>query len=639
MPGERAGAPRRRRSAARPARHRTLAALLGLVLLLSGCAMMPEQGGVSTVDDGDSTDQEAQVRVFGVPPEEGESPRQLTVGFLEAITADEVEYETARLYLSAQARDNWDPEASVVVLSESPKVATTEPSEDRYEVTLTGTRVATLDRKHAYTPSTEPEGTNWESRLVFVKDPQQDGEWRIDELPDALVLNQTDFARIYRSVNLYFFAEPDVGAERVSGDQHLLVPDPVFLRRRIEPESSMVKALVESGPTDWLAPVAESAFPEGSTVVGDVAMPDDEPGAVTVVVGGGAADADAGACTRMAAQILFTLSKQAAGHRIEEVRLQTPDGDQGETRPLCRLDTGDAAEYDPARAAGTGEDAYYVDDEGLVQRLGGNQRTAGPLDGVLGDGVLSVGTVAVSRDTRRTAVVSQDGRELWVVDTDGVVLPKEPALRSSAPAADQGFATPSWDADGNLWVVDRDPADPRVMVLLDGRVPVRVDVAGVVAQGPEGDARVLDARVAADGVRLALLVQRGDRTSVELGRVERSMTTEETVVRVARLRPVAPHLTVTSSVSWAGESRLLVMGKEEGGVTQLSYVDTDGSWDFAVQLPTFDGLAGAAASQNENLPLLAYSVATAEEPSRVYRLNEGAWRQVNPPGSSPVYPG
>ena len=70
--------------------------LVALVLLLSGCASMPDDGTVDHVDSSHRADPDSQVRVFGVSPQKGERPQQIVRGFLEATTSDEATFSTAK---------------------------------------------------------------------------------------------------------------------------------------------------------------------------------------------------------------------------------------------------------------------------------------------------------------------------------------------------------------------------------------------------------------------------------------------------------------------------------------------------------------------------------------------------------------
>ncbi|MEK8171154.1 GerMN domain-containing protein [Streptomyces sp. M19] len=165
---------------------------------------------------------------------------------------------------------------------------------------LSGKQLATVDAKHAY----EPHERAYEERIHVSK---VGSEWRIDSLPQGLVLGEADFRRIYRSVNRYYFAElgPDAAGSRFGED--VLVADPVYLRGRIDLVTSTVKALLD-GPTNWLDPVVSTAFPTG-TALGRASqkLTLDDSNGLTVRLSDKATHVDQARCQRMAAQLLFTV--------------------------------------------------------------------------------------------------------------------------------------------------------------------------------------------------------------------------------------------------------------------------------------------------------------------------------------------
>ena len=72
------------------------------------------------------------------------------------------------------------------------------------------------------------------SRTLSLGLVQEDGEWRIDEVPDALIVPDSWFDDWYQRVSLYFF---DPTAE-------VLVPEPVFVPRGDQFASSLVRGLL-----------------------------------------------------------------------------------------------------------------------------------------------------------------------------------------------------------------------------------------------------------------------------------------------------------------------------------------------------------------------------------------------------------
>ncbi len=131
-----------------------------------------------------------------------------------------------------------------------------------------------------------------------------------------------------------------------------------------------------------------------------------------------------------------------------------------------------------------------------------------------------------------------------------------------------------------------------------------------------------------------MLISEDGRTTLELGRIERSGTGNGTRVEVDGLRPVAPQLEHVSAASWAGGSRLVVVGRPQDGVEQLQYVTTDGSQaQTPASVPGLNDVTGVAQSEDETQPLLAQTA------DGIARLEDDQWKLVPGGGSEPFYPG
>ncbi|WP_345706129.1 hypothetical protein [Kitasatospora paranensis] len=118
--------------------------------------------------------------------------------------------------------------------------------------------MAELDEARSYRVSADP---SYQQKFTFVKQTEgaDKGEWRIDRLPDGLIVDQTNFKNAYRAVHRYFFASSDPSAEGAAAAAAVMVPDPIYLRRRTDPLTAAAKALV-AGPSRWLAPAVHTAF-------------------------------------------------------------------------------------------------------------------------------------------------------------------------------------------------------------------------------------------------------------------------------------------------------------------------------------------------------------------------------------------
>lgn len=106
-------------------------------------------------------------------------------------------------------------------------------------------------------------------------------------------------------------------------------------------------------------------------------------------------------------------------------------------------------------------------------------------------------------------------------------------------------------------------------------------------------------------------------------------------ISVEDLRQAAPQLTDVTAISWSGRSRLVVVGKEEGGVQQVRYVQADGSTSASGSLPGVNQVQSVAAADDELLPLMAETVGDG-----IVKLSPGDnWQTVLKQGTSLVYPG
>ncbi|MEW2517651.1 LpqB family beta-propeller domain-containing protein [Actinacidiphila alni] len=595
--------------------------VVGAALLLAGCASMPSSGEVRKVGQGQHADVDSQVRVFPSAPHRGESASDIVNGFMEATTSDETDFATAEKYLTKALQKTWDPTAKITVLTSSaqPKEASVTGSgrkESSVIVDLTGTKAAVVDAKHTYTP----EAGAYDASFRLVK---ENNEWRIDDLDDGLVISQQDFSRIYHPVNMYYFASLGPDTQRAGGADKTLVADPVFLRNQSDSVVSTVSTLL-GGPSKWLAPVVSTAVPKGVRLYDKAAdrgvtLDDSQHLKVRLDATAQRLGGEPG-CTRLAAQLFTTVQDQSVP-KLAAVDLAAADG-----RSVCSLGKDQAAAYGAQNLVGSSERQYYIGAQPhrLLALSSTGSTSARPVNGPFGETKANLEAVAVGRDERIAAGVRENGRQLVVgsLIEDGPFAP--PVLTSKVKG---GLSAPSWDGFDDLWVADRDPSAPRVVVLRNGGGdPIPVSVEGLTG-------RVEALRVASDGVRIAMLVQEDGLGKLKLGRIERSGTQQHPTFEVKDLRTLTPEGEGVTSVSWAGPSRLVVLDDNQSDrAEQIQYVNTDG-WATT----PFEGIsqaASVAASEDLSRPLLA------SFDHSVYRLPpDSTGKRVEPKGDDPVYPG
>ncbi|WP_405492290.1 LpqB family beta-propeller domain-containing protein [Streptomyces sp. NBC_00096] len=603
----------------RPRTTRTLRAyaFAAAGLLLAGCASMPDHGEIRPVQASQGVD--SQVRVFGVPPADRASPQEIVDGFLEAMTSDDPQLQTARKYLTEEAAKNWKPASAVTVLSSGldrfSVQGEKDPAAPRFKVA--GKTLATVDERSAYQPETGDR--RYEEFLQLT---QENKEWRIATPPRGLVLSESDFQRIYMPVNKYYFAGGT------------LVADPVYMRQRSDPDSRMdpttqtVKSLL-AGPSKWLGPVVTSSFPTGTELrEGTKSLSYDGQNTLRVPLNEKADDVAGPQCQKMATQLLYTV-KDLTGSRVDRVELVRADGKSS----LCQVTEATAAVI-ANRPLSPGHQ-YYVDSEGRLQWMSldpnrEEQEPSRPVPGPLsGNPPFKVSSAAIAYDEKRAAVVSDDGHGLYVVNLTTAGPMPQPLLTGKG-AKPNGLTAPTWDAAGDLWIADPDPQAPALWRLPHGAGPAeRVEVSGL------DGGRITGLKASPDGVRMALLVERQGRKTLYIGRIERpDGKGDSSAVSVRELRPAAPQLADVTAMSWAPRGRLLVVGRESGGVVQARYMLADGSM-VGAGLPGATGLEAVAASEDEKKPV----VASSAEDGIVWLPPGAQWRMVAAGGRAPVYPG
>ncbi|MFF4345180.1 LpqB family beta-propeller domain-containing protein [Kitasatospora sp. NPDC001540] len=597
-----------------------------LATVATGCVSMPSGGAPQRLEAPQNAADGLQVHVYPVAPRKGESPRDLLAGFLDSSNADQANYDTAKQYLTALAAKSWKPDAGVVVLAGAPSPSGPTPSDDDVTVRLTveGKQVAALDEQHTYQAHS---GESYQRTFTFVKeaDGPDKGEWRISDLPDGLIVDQTNFKNTYKPVHRYFFARTDASATRPQGAQ-VLVPDPIYLRRRIDPLTEAAQATID-GPSHWLGPVVTSRL--GGVRVESAAIGDNR--VATVKLQGG----DPAACKQMAQQLFQTLADQQS--KLDRLDLSV-------NGVACSLSGAEAALVAPGALAGAdnGVQAFIQLEDGRLTRYLPEVAEPLPVPGALGQapqaGQFHPGTVAVRRDAAVAAVIAADGRDLVETELTEGGKYGEPVVSSRSAQPGKGLASPSWDGRQDLWLVDRDPAGPRVL-MVRGRTVVPVQVEGL-------DGRTVQSlRISSDGTRIALLLsQGGGPTRLVLGLVEHGGTAEAPAARITALRDIAPQLSEVAAVSWGDTDQLVVLGKETDRLQQLHFLGTDGSQ--STDSPLQGGESMTALSATEARPPAdptspsGPAVLTSSE-NGLYRLKDNQWHEVPSKSAAKafIYPG
>ncbi len=562
-------------------------------IVLAGCSAVPDLS-VARVPTAGPIEQGPQVgssadgqfiRVIARPPRPGMTRTQVVQGFLDASASFDGDHAVARQFLTDGASGGWDPGAGVAVYEGVP-VLNQAPARVSLRAIQSG-EILPNGRYEISAPGTE--------LLKRFELTRVDGEWRISEVPQGLVLSNTDIDRAFRAYSIYFF---NPSFETLVPDARLI---PVFGAGRA---TTLVKLLL-AGPNAWLQPAVRSGFPDGLALTVE-----------SVPVDAGVAQVDLPSAIRLAdeqvqqaisQQLVWTLRQLPDVASVQILAGGAPLNVPGVVNPQPR----DAwPSVDPAGLV-AGASAFIKQDFGIVRLAAGGNRPRPAFEAVARSDV-NLLDFAVSADSQNLAGVDVQGR-IW--RTDAAVGAELTDIDGVAGATGIAF-----DRSGAIWAVI--PERGLVAVLPDD------SIAPVLVLGLDPTEELIAALPSRDGTRAALTLRSGAGTIVRLGRILRSAPSAPTEVVVSAPIRIESRLTEVLDVAWAGANSMLILGSDGAGLLQVFDVDiARGSVrpQGAPELPT----SVAAAP---GLPSLA-----ANSDGIIYELVAGSW-DVVARGNAITYP-
>lgn len=560
-------------------RKRCCAGLLAVALLAIGCGSVPDGGAVHL---GRAVPAQGGLDDFGVrvfPPvwQAGLSPHDVVADFLHALVNNDADYAFARTYLTSAASAKWRADTGITAYDDSALQLTVSGS----RVLLNAPRVGTIDRHGSYqTGSGDVAATFGMSHVG--------GNWRIDKLPDGVLLSESDLQRTFHLAYLYYL--------NPSGT--LLVPDPVLLRDTQHGLATDLVSTLLAGPSDWLAPAVRTALPQGVGLIGNVPLHDD--GTVDVNLSASIRNASATDLAALSAQLVWTL-QQVQG--VVAVRLLADGAPLSVPGQPSRQSVHAWPSFNPAGPAAV---------KGLLYVHGGHLGATG---------ADAATTVSAAPAHVWAAARSVDGSTLAVVQQTSTafrLLVGKPGKRLVAHVRAASMTPPTFDADGDVVTV---------VTNASGRHVVAVDASGraheISADSSLLRQPVTSLRIAPDGARVAAVVGAG---RLLVGRVSGHGTSES----VSGFRAIAPSLQFVRGVSWLGSDALFVTCAGSANQRRVIQTDLDGYALQQVSLPFAGSPIDVASGAGQPL-----TVAT-DDGSLWQDL--GGWHRLAA-GSAPVYSG
>lgn len=577
-------------------RARTTAVAAFAAAALAGCVSLPtsgpvSQGGAGVVDDQDP------IYLIIDGPVAGASPEQIVRGFVTAQAAGAVDrFETARTFLTPAAVDGWDPRTGITVYAGdlafdaphevpdpgapgtdpdaptstdpddgasadggsaeagvpgtgTPPEGTPEPEPTPTLDVATATQLA-LTGHARVAASVDGAGRLTEADPEAVQDVQvelertADGEWRISEVPDGLLVSQPNFRAAYEATAVYF----------ATTDLAYLVPEVRWFPR--ENHASYAISSLLAGPSPLLRDVVVTGAPAGTTLSVE-GVRTGEAGRVDVDLSQQVLAADERQRSLLAAQIDATLRTLG----VAGVNLMVGGVPLTGASPLT-------LERDPS--PGGSPVALRTADSAVV-RLEGRELV--PVEGVAPLEGVDVTGLAVSADG--ATLVARDGhRRILRLTPDGA--PPTTLVEGKR------LVVPSVDRTGRVWTADRTHGASLMVLTPGAEEPVLLDAPWLE------DTEVVALRVARDGARVAVVVGAPESSRVFVAGVVRA----EDGTPTGLTTPVSggASLTTVTDVDWVDESTLVVLGAPPGGTHLSAYVVPIGGTSEAMS--TVDDVVG-----------------------------------------------
>lgn len=518
---------------------RGLVAAVGLLLVVApaGCVSMPESGPVVETDGSGGAAGSTTVKYDPLPPLPKASRTEIVKGFLDAMTAVPIQTTSAAEFLTQEAAQSWRPERQTITYG------------DRSAALDDGTRVSVrmldganrFDDRGAWDGALSGDQLELSFGLAF-----EQGEWRIADVPDALVVPESWFESRYRRFSLTF----------LDASEQIVVPEPVFVANDDALATRLVEGLLD-GPGSDLGRSERTAFPDG-TRLGDLSVPVTDGVAEVSLSQVGRQPAESQRL--MVVQLVSTL-RQVPG--ITAVRLsidgevvQLPDIDDG------RIPIEVGADLDPA-VPGASAIVFGLQGGALV---GGIPEALDRVTGPFGTGEIRLRSVAVSLDGSTAAGVVAGGTSVLVAPVNGTSTPVRSILERGTDLLE-----PSWDFTDRIWLVDRRGGDARVRYYEDGRLRT-LAVPGVTGEP------IRSFLVSRDGSRLVAVVAgpTGDRLVVS--RIRHGGEGE--VRGASPARPILGASAETQSikdVAWETPTSVAVLTGVAGELWEVRSVAVDGA--------------------------------------------------------------
>ncbi|WP_127131841.1 LpqB family beta-propeller domain-containing protein [Georgenia sp. SYP-B2076] len=561
-------------------RTRLLRAVVALAaaLVLAGCASLPRSGPVTASEPDLPASQ--GIGLFARGPEADASPQDIVDGFLTASAAGySDEFLVARQFLAGTAVSTWQPLEQVRIYSDSQPPAYSRAPDGG--VRLSVPAQASVDSDGLYTESAPQ--TMIQTDFTLARN--ADGEWRIIELDDGVLLLAANFSSVYAQGALYFLT-PDLEA---------LVPDV-----RWYPRHNLATALVRgllNGPAPWLEPGVTTMVPAGTRMTVESVAVSERVAQVDLSADSLAADPEQRVL--LYAQIERTLRGVGGVQQVQITAANAPFEITGDIPDLS------AYPY-------TASNLVVISDGALADVVGGD---LAPRAGAQQMAGMDPRHPALGYEGTASTTVLLDGPDRLVTAPEGDAQPFLLAQGTSLVA-------PSVDRQGWVWTTPAASNGHLTAVRPDG---TRADVSAPWLDG--GTVRSI--RISREGARAVIVWQSAGTTVVDVATVVRGL--DGTPRGLGEPARIGDRLTDATQAVWVDEQTVAALGTSGGDPAPTVHLIPLGGPTSL--LPAVDGTVSITAGRGDR------SIVLGTESGRLYERNGAAWRPVLGNVYDPALPG
>ncbi len=484
-----------------------------LAVLLAACGGLPTSGPVNAGQPVPDDDTGGNVIFLPDGPSKDATPQQIVEGFIAAGSGPKDNWGTAKEFLAPSFRGQWNPRAGVTVYRTGDRTLQ-QIATNSFSVTVTPT--ATVDASGEL--STWDEGGD--VSLPFVLAQQADGQWRITQAPDGIVLDRNRFDVVYNNYALQFF-DPT---------WTYLVPDERWFPR-LYAATNIAETLVNGGPSAWLAQSVKTAFVDGARLA-QAAVPVGSDKVASVTLEDGARALEPDVRDRMQTQLEESLKPVG----IDEVDMIV--GSQ--TLPAQSVAVRQTRIY--SRPLVQTGDAFGFLSGASIERIPG-----------LSDAIPPLGATDIEVDADRTTATLRDGTgTVRRVDDSGTVTTVDTRA---------GLIAPTIDPLGYIWTV---PESSPAAVIAHGPDTGQVAITGAWP----GASQIVAQQVSRDGTRLAAVVRDGSSYALWVAGILRDRSNTPTGLGEHKVLAV---LSGTGrALTWLDASTIAVISEATGDFSLLT---------------------------------------------------------------------